>query len=370
MTDKKKFKILMVIPTLYRTGGAQHQLEILSEALRNEGVEASIYAPAEAVFDAHLRSGIAGKVLLAFTKLSSTLVATLYAVYACRKYDVIHLHGLGFAVYVFAIVGRIMKRPVVVKVPRTGEGSYLRTVKKSSLRSSLFWIAKKGIRSFIILTPDGRDELNAVGVSEDLIVEIPNGIEVPEVQLEKPIDPPLRVCFAGRLIARKNVDQLVEAVATVRTQCGPEIRLTIMGSGPELKRLRDKVDRFGLTPHTVFTDEISRDEVLSKLAQNHAFILPSRSEGMSNALLQACAQRCVSLVADIPQNRAVLHHEKTGFLFQTTDELVSLLVRLADGSDRNKIADRAYQEITERFSITVIAKRYRHLYDKVAAASG
>ena len=370
MTSKKKLKVLMVIPTLQRTGGAQHQLEILSKALRNEGVEASVYAPAEAVFDAHLRGGIAGKILLAFTKLSSTLVATFCAVHACRKHDVIHIHGLGFAVYVFAIVGGMMKRAVVVKVPRTGEGSYLRAVKKSIFRAFLFRIAKTGIRSFVILTPDARSELNAVGVAEDQIAEIPNGVELPDVQIEKPIDPPLRVCFAGRLIARKKVDQLVKAVAAVQMQDGPEIRLTIMGGGSELKPLRDKVDRFGLTPHTVFTGEISRDEVFSELAQNHIFVLPSSSEGMSNALLQACAQRCVSIVADIPQNRVVLSHEKTGFLFQTTDELASLLVRLADGSERNKIADQAYQEINERFSISVIARCYRHLYDKVTAGSG
>lgn len=308
---------------------------------------------------------IAGKIQLPFAKVSSMIAATIYAVHACRKHDVIHIHGLGSAVYVFSLVGGLMKRAVVVKVPRTGEGSYLRLVKKSRLRTILFGIAKRGIRSFVILTPDGRDELHTVGVSEDRIMEIPNGVEIPDVQQEKPIDPPLKVCFAGRLIERKKVDQLVEAVAEARKQDGPDIRLTIMGGGSELEPLRDKVDRLGLAADTVFTDDISRDKVLSELARNHVFVLPSRSEGMSNALLQACAQRCVSVAADIPQNRIVLRHEETGFLFQTTDELASHLIRLADRAERNKIADQAYREINERFSIGAVARRYRDFYDKV-----
>jgi len=355
----------MVIPTLQRTGGAQHQLEILSKALNVDGVEVEFFAPSEAVFDAYLREGITGRIMLPITKMSSMIATTLYAVHACRKYDIIHLHGLGSAVYVFAIVGGLMKRAVVVKVPRTGEGSYLRLVTQSRLRTFLFGFAKCGIRSFVILTPDGRQELHAIGVSDNRITEIPNGVEIPDVQQEKPIEPPLRVCFAGRLIERKRVDQLVEAVAAVRNQDRPSIRLTIMGGRPELEPLRDKVDRLGLMPDTVFTGDISRDEVLSELSQNHVFVLPSRSEGMSNALLQACAQRCVPVAANIPQNRVVLRHEKIGFLFDTTDELVSFLIRLADRSERNRIADQAYREINERFSISAIARRYRDFYDKV-----
>jgi glycosyltransferase involved in cell wall biosynthesis len=109
---------------------------------------------------------------------------------------------------------------------------------------------------------------------------------VPEVEAVEsaPLrqDPPakpstLTVGYVGRLVQEKDVPTLIEAVRQVRVR-GDEIALTIIGDGPERKRLEDLATRAGFETNAVFTGALCGPQLHSAAQNVDVLVLPSRWE--------------------------------------------------------------------------------------------
>jgi glycosyltransferase involved in cell wall biosynthesis len=117
-----------------------------------------------------------------------------------------------------------------------------------------------------------------------------------------------RVLFAGRFSRTKGVDLLLEAWPRVAAQ-RPDARLVLLGTTHE-----------GVGPGEDFAGRVRDDpllrtsidlpgwvaDVIPHFAAADVFVIPSRTEGLSNALLEATALGRVVVASDIPGNRAVL----------------------------------------------------------------
>lgn len=99
---------------------------------------------------------------------------------------------------------------------------------------------------------------------------------------------PLRLITVGQLIPRKGFLHALEAVRMVRA-AGIEVRLTMVGEGPQAALLKRCVQQWNLTSCVELVGYRSRKEVRQLLANHDLFLMPSRSEGMSNAVLEAMA---------------------------------------------------------------------------------
>ena len=99
------------------------------------------------------------------------------------------------------------------------------------------------------------------------------------------------------------------------------------------------------------------------------FVLPSVSEGMSNALLEAMSYGLLVLASDIPENRSVIEHGKDGMLFRQGDaedlalKLEALMANV-DGSAA-RLARAARDTAERRFSVGAIVDRLEAIYGEV-----
>lgn len=92
--------------------------------------------------------------------------------------------------------------------------------------------------------------------------------------------------FCGRLAPQKGLDLLLEALALTGR---PDIRLMVVGEGPDEAALRADCHRLGLADRVSFLGRLSHPETLEAMGQAYALVLPSRYEGLSNAALEALA---------------------------------------------------------------------------------
>jgi len=101
---------------------------------------------------------------------------------------------------------------------------------------------------------------------------------------------PYRLVSTGRLIWAKGLEFALLAVREVLDR-GYDVRYEIIGSGPEEERLRYAVHDLRLEKHVTLTGRLSPAEVRAVLDDADLYLLPSVSEGMSNAALEAMAMQ-------------------------------------------------------------------------------
>lgn len=125
------------------------------------------------------------------------------------------------------------------------------------------------------------------------------------------------VGFVGRFSAEKNLFTLLSAFANL-AQKNPLIKLTLVGSGTLDKQLREYVIERGLEDKVIFLGV--RHDIGRILASFDIFVLPSYSEGVSNALLEAMSSGRAIICGDIEANREIVRHTEEALLVNPYNE--------------------------------------------------
>ena len=135
----------------------------------------------------------------------------------------------------------------------------------------------------------------------------------------------LRVIVVGSLIRRKGVDLLIAAIAMTRLHERIDVR--IVGGGPELAMLRLQAEALGVANYCEFLDELSPGQIPAQLAWADVLVLPSRSEGRPNAVLEAMAAGLPVIATPLPGLEGLLEHGETGWVFahESVSELAAAL---------------------------------------------
>jgi glycosyltransferase involved in cell wall biosynthesis len=163
----------------------------------------------------------------------------------------------------------------------------------------------------------------------------------------------------------KGLDTLIRAFAGVRDFA----TLLIVGSGPQEAELRALTFELGLEADCHFEPATSR--VAEWLSRMDIFVLPSRSEALSNALMEAMACACCPVATALGGNPELIHDERNGLLFPVDDvaHLTALLRRLlSDPNLRQRLSTAASETIRSKFTFPQAAAAMREIYESVLNA--
>ena len=155
----------------------------------------------------------------------------------------------------------------------------------------------------------------------------------------------------GRLTEQKGQRHLLQAVAALVRDL-PNVVLFLAGDGPLRAELEAEAARLGLADRVRFLG-LRRDRATLYAAMD-VFVLPSRWEGLSLALVEAMGAGRVVVATEVGGNPEVVQHDRTGLLVPPADSgaLADALVRLArDRALRDSLGEAAATEARSRFSI-------------------
>jgi glycosyltransferase involved in cell wall biosynthesis len=221
-------------------------------------------------------------------------------------------------------------------------------------------------RHVIAISEPVAQELREIyGVDPARISVVGNGVDCEEFV---PADRPrshtsLRVLYVGRLVQRKKVDVLIEAVAAASMP----LTLRIVGSGPEEAALRASVERHGLTSRIEFRGFRSGADLRDEYQWADVFAIPSSYEGVPLAALEAkaCA---LPLVAAGFAGAERLATEGSGLLIAGSDAagFAHAFDWLAGHPDRLRhMGEQARREAVENFSWPAAVSRLVRIYETV-----
>jgi glycosyltransferase involved in cell wall biosynthesis len=169
--------------------------------------------------------------------------------------------------------------------------------------------------------------------------------------------------FVGRLTAFKQPLQFLEIVDKVGAQL-PGIRAAVVGEGPLLETMRIWASKVGSSESQgrVTVDVMgSMTDPESVLADAKVFVLTSRSEGLSIALIEAMAHGVVPVVADVGELRDLVADDRTGYVVPPNDldaYTARIVALLRDPGYWSRLSQAA-SGATEGFRVGAIARRWR-----------
>jgi glycosyltransferase involved in cell wall biosynthesis len=207
-------------------------------------------------------------------------------------------------------------------------------------------------------------------------VVIPNGIDLTKFQQpyvsahlrEQHATPEdaLVLTYLGRLDEQKGVDDLLQALAMLEPEPETKILAWIIGSGPEREKLHSLGQTLGIGEMVRFIGH--QENVADLLQASDLFVLPSHSEGMSIALLEALAAGLPCVVTDVGDNALVVADGVQGRVVppgqpQAIAQAIQALVR--DGGLRRRMGEQAREKALE-YSDVSMAQQVEALYGQLA----
>lgn len=244
---------------------------------------------------------------------------------------------------------------------RSDNGILGRLPRRSRLLEALLLRSVRRNTVVVAMGGKGRQGLVDHGVEDARAVVVPPSIDdarfVPAPDTPKPYD----LVSVGALIPTKQMHVVIEAAARLRERL-PGLRAAIVGEGPLEAELRALAAERGVADAVDFLG--FRRDVEAVYRDARAFVLASRYEGLSIALLEAMASGLPAFVSDVGELRDAVRDGENGWAFPSGD--VDRLVELLDPVLREpalaaRLGERGAADARALASRAAVSARYAEL---------
>jgi glycosyltransferase involved in cell wall biosynthesis len=415
-------RIYIVIATfLPSIGGAEKQAFAQGRGLRERGYETTVVTfrhnriwPQRELIEGVPVIRVAGTILGGREKLPRLLQKLTYLLAVLvmgwtlwrqrQHYDVLHIYQLSLLTVLAALLGRLAGTPLLVAVRSADSGSSTSPHDKTSLlagpldattpwlqvderfkaNSDLEVLARMGkpvVRFLssllhsnhavvVVLSSRMKSSLADHGFNLPAVQLIPNGVDITRfnpAHVENALDgrEQVAVCVA-KLRYEKGIDVLLQAWCLVHQQA-PQARLIIVGDGGLRFQLEGLAEALGIARCVEFTGLLG--DIPAQLHRGSVAVLPSRWEGMPNALLEAMACGLPCVATRVSGSEDIIQHGINGLLVGPEDYrgmALALLSLLQDRPLAQKYGQAARETVERHYSFEQVMDRYVELYRRIA----
>jgi PEP-CTERM/exosortase A-associated glycosyltransferase len=269
----------------------------------------------------------------------SRLERTLRQVVAEVKPDILHAHSPGLNGVAALRAGARFKLPVVYEVRAFWEDAAVDhgTSKEWGVRYRL----TRRLETYVLERADAitticeglRSDIIDRGIAAHKVTVIPNAVDAERFSMNGQADSELQarlgiagktvLGFIGSFYAYEGLILLLEAMPGVLEEI-PDVRVLLVGGGPQEGRLRERVDELGLNEAVIFTGRVPHDTVQAYYNLIDVFVyprLPMRLTDLVTPLkpLEAMAQGRLVLASDVGGHRELIRPGMNGELFRAGD---------------------------------------------------
>jgi glycosyltransferase involved in cell wall biosynthesis len=167
------------------------------------------------------------------------------------------------------------------------------------------------------------DKLETIGANRSRVNVIPSPLDLTQLMAAAPASNAPELLFVGRLIDHKNANLAIEA-ASILSGRGHDVRLGVVGVGPEEFRLRKQVEQLALTDRVTFFSTLdSQAELWSLIRGARVLLAPSVREGLGLVVAESLALGTPVVCALHSEN------ESSHFVSQETGSVIEAFSALA-----------------------------------------
>jgi glycosyltransferase involved in cell wall biosynthesis len=215
------------------------------------------------------------------------------------------------------------------------------------------------------------------GIASEKVATLYNGVELDSFERPQPSDLRSRlgldlssplVITVGNIRHVKGIDVLIETAALVLRQRA-DVKFLVVGRISEpvyFEQLRQRIDQLGVHESVRFLGESER--ISSLLSECDIFFLPSRSEGFSNALIEAMASAIPCVATRVGGNAEAIEDGRNGYLVETEDPVVAaerIISLLQDCQFAKEMGNAAKRIVEEKFTVEVMIRELVKHYERL-----
>ena len=199
------------------------------------------------------------------------------------------------------------------------------------------WVRRMFLRScgLIVLSKSWEQFYSQIIGDESIPVWIlPNAVELPDEPIRWDPFEDLSLLFLGLLTERKGSDRVLHAVARLTEPARRKISVFMAGNG-RVEAMQALATELGLADRVTIKSWIQGEEKQDWFRRTNAFILPSRNEGLPNAMLEAMAWGKALIVSPVGGIPEFVTDGVEGFLVlpDDIDAIADAIRKLAENPD-------------------------------------
>ena len=308
------------------------------------------------------------------------------------KPDILHAHSPVLNAIPALRVGRRLGLPVVYEIRAFWEDAAVDhgTTREGSLRYRMTrnmetWILRR-VDHATTICEGLRADIVARGIPAEKVTVIPNAVDIesfdPGGQQDESLKEKLGLSsctligFIGSFYAYEGLDLLLDAFPKILAQL-PDVRLLLVGGGPQDAALKEQAKRLGIADKVVFTGRVPHQDVQRYYDLIDVLAYPRHSMRLTDLVtplkpLEAMAQGRLLVASDVGGHRELIRDGETGMLFQAgnADSLAETIMKLLAKREywpELKEAGRRY--VVEERNWTRSVANYQQMYGNLLRAS-
>lgn len=272
------------------------------------------------------------KQLTVINRLASRLMEAARAV----KPDILHAHSPALNAIAALRVGRKLDIPVIYEIRAFWEdaavdhGTSAEWGLRYRLTRAMETYALRRVDAVTTICEGLRGDILARGIPQQKVTVIPNAVnienfkvgEAPDLQLGKSLglEGKTVLGFVGSFYAYEGLDILLRALPIMLRE-KPDIRVLLVGGGPQENQLKALADELGIWAKVVFTGRVPHDEVQRYYNLIDVLVYPRLQMRLTDLVtplkpLEAMAQGRLVMASDVGGHLELIEDGKTGVLFE------------------------------------------------------
>ncbi len=317
-----------------------------------------------------------------------SLTRRLREVIRIVKPDILHAHSPVLNALPALRVGREFGLPVVYEVRAFWEDAAADhgTTQEGSLR----YRVTRAMETFAFRHADAvtticeglRKDIVARGIPAEKVTVIPNAVDIEKFSVGGIADEVLKASlglsnsrilgFIGSFYAYEGLDLLLAALPRMLAQA-PDVRVLLVGGGPQDESLKQQARLLGIADKVIFTGRVPHEQVQRYYDLVDVLVYPRHSMRLTELVtplkpLEAMAQGRLFVASDVGGHQELIQDGETGVLFKAGDaqSLADQVLALINYSARwpvLKQAGRRYVETDRNWHVSVA--RYQAVYEKI-----
>lgn len=323
--------------------------------------------------------------------LVSVLARRAREVIAEVKPDILHAHSPSLNGLAALSAARSCGLPVVYEVRAFWEDAAVDHgtssewgVRYRLTRASETWVLRRASAVTTICEGLRREMIDQRGIPAEKITVIPNAVDIEAFKVREGADPALRaalglvgkrvVGFIGSFYAYEGLELLIRSMPAVLAH-DPDVRLLLVGGGPQESALKALVRELALENCVQFTGRVPHAEVQRYYDLVDLLAYPRLKMRLTDLVtplkpLEAMAQEKLVIASDVGGHRELIRDGENGFLFDqgSAESLARKVIEVFSSQEqwqRIRTAGRQFVERERNWAASV--SRYDGVYRKLLA---